>query len=103
MNTSGIEPVNDYVLIRPHVAQQKTAGGVLLPDEVLHKDQNAQTRGIVAAVSPNAFEATAIKPQVGDHVYYARYAGGTTKLPGKDGEEYILIKDFDVLARIEDD
>lgn len=98
----GLRPMEFNVLILPEAVEGKTKGGIILPDEVKDADKAAANRGLLVAVSPVAFdfaEFRDVKPQVGDHVWYARYAG--TKVKGRDGREYVLCKDRDIGAVIE--
>lgn len=108
-NPSGIRPCEYNVLVKPYEVEEKTAGGIILPDDVKKKDENAQTRGVIVAMSPMAFanpdwpsSAEGNKPCVGNMVMYARYSGATSRVDGKDGEEYILIKDNDITAVFEE-
>lgn len=108
-NPSGIRPCEYNVLVKPYVVEEKTAGGLYLPDDVKKKDENAQTKGAIVAMSPMAFanpdwpdNMNRDKPKVGDFVLYARYSGASSRVTGKDGEEYILIKDNDITAVFEE-
>lgn len=105
-NNSGIHPQEYNVLVQPIVVEEKTSGGLFLPDDIKGKDQNAQTRGIVVALSPMAFVNPdrpdgAKTPQAGDTVAYARYSGASSRITGKDDVEYIILKDIDITAIIE--
>ena len=100
-NPSGIFPTEYRVLIRPQVLEEKTKGGIIIPDERRERDQFAVLEGELVAVSPLAFsyhdwpEGTS-PPQVGDRVLFAKFAGSKQK--GADGVEYRLINDRDVTA-----
>ena len=109
LNPSGIRPCEYNVLVKPYVVEEKTSGGIILPEDVKAKDENAQTKGQVVAMSPMAFanpdwpeDMASSKPMVGETVMYARYAGASSKITGKDGVEYILIKDQDITAVFEE-
>jgi co-chaperonin GroES (HSP10) len=109
MNTSGIHPTEYNVLVEPYIAEQKTAGGLILPEEVVDKDGKAQTRGRIVDTGPMAFafddwpkDKDDQKPQIGQAIYFARYAAASSRITGKDDKEYWLIKDRDILATIED-
>jgi co-chaperonin GroES (HSP10) len=104
-NTSGIRPVEFNVLIRQRDIEARTKGGLMKPDEVVEREKSAQTRGVIVAVSPLAFNADVWpgdqpRPKPGTHVAFARYAG--TFIDGTDGVEYRVIKDKDVVAVIDD-
>lgn len=106
MNNSGITPTEYNVLVEPKVADEVTAGGVILSQSIQNLDQGAQTKGVIIAMSPMAFinpdwPEGAQLPQVGDAVSYARYAGASSKIEGKDGVDYIIIKDKEITAIID--
>jgi len=99
----GLAPTEYNVLIAPEVIEDRTAGGIFLPEQAKETDQLAQTRGRIVAVSPLAFNFDnwpddARKPSVGDVVWYGRYAG--TVIAGRDNREYRLCKDKDVGALV---
>lgn len=106
MNNSGINPTEYNVLIEPKTTEEVTAGGVILSQSIQNLDQNAQTKGVIVAMSPMAFinpdwPEDAQLPQVGDAVSYARYAGASSKIEGMDGVEYIIVKDKEITAVID--
>ena len=105
-NASGVKPTEYNVLVRPKKTEEKSKGGIILPDESRDREQFAQMEGVLVATSPLAFtyaEETewngAAKPMPGDRVLFAKYAGAVVR--GKDGVAYRLIKDKDVTAVLE--
>jgi len=97
----GLAMVEYNVLIIQEAVEEKTAGGIILTDKVKDTDQAAQQRGRLVAVSPLAFNydnypVDAIKPAVGDVVWFAKYSG--SKIDGRDGKTYIICKDKDIGA-----
>ncbi len=101
VNTSGIDPIEYKVVVRPEKAIERTKGGIVLPEVVVEKDQHAAMQGILVAVSPFAFSyeewpKSARKPQPGDRVMWARYSGIIHK--GRDGIEYRVMNDKDIMA-----
>ena len=103
MNNSGITPTEYNVLVKPRAVEETTKGGIILSQDIMNLDKNAQTRGVIVAMSPMAFvnpdwpEGSQL-PQIGDAVSYARYAGASSKIEGMDGVEYIINKDKDITA-----
>lgn len=99
-NESGIYPVEYRVLIAPIEVQEKTKGGIIIPDETKERDQFAQMKGTLVAVSPLAFTYDdwkgAEKPKPGDQVLFAKYAGAV--VDGKDGRKYRIVNDKDIAA-----
>lgn len=96
-NTSGLQPVEYKILIEPQDVEQVSDGGIVLAISTTEKEKMAQVRGKLIAVGGNAFEDWAEpKPQVGDSIWYAKYAGYVIK--GDDGKEYRLANDKDCAA-----
>lgn len=103
-NTSGITPVEFNVLVKQDEVQERTAGGLYLSGDTLDREKHAQTRGVIVAVSPLAFNEdvwpqSQPKPEAGQKVAFAKHAG--TFIDGLDGEQYRVIKDKDVVALID--
>ncbi len=104
MNTSGIEPLDLRVLVLPDPVEDKTAGGIILPDAHKEREKFATQYGTLIAVGENAWEEASArspsftKPQPGDRVVISKYGG--VMLTGKDGGEYRLMNDEDVVARV---
>ncbi|MBP5499009.1 MAG: co-chaperone GroES [Muribaculaceae bacterium] len=88
-----IKPLQDRVLIEPAQAEEKTAGGIIIPDSAKEKP----LKGIVKAVgNGKADEPMLVKP--GDAVLYGKYAGTELEL---DGEKFLMMKQSDILAIVE--
>jgi co-chaperonin GroES (HSP10) len=108
-NPSGLRPVEYNVLVEPMPVDDKI-GNILLPDQHKDREKFAQMKGRVIAQSPLAHSYAepeewvkygAEKPKPGDVVLYAKYAGVVVK-GVKDGKEYQMIKDKDILSTIEE-
>ncbi len=108
MNRTGINPIEHKVLLQPKAVEEKTVGGIFIPDTTKDTEKYRQTEGVIIAVSPLAFSyaspeeweaVNSVPPKVGQTVLYARHAGATVK--GKDGEDYLLVNDQDIVATIE--
>lgn len=104
VNTSGLQPVEYKILILPEQAEETDerlksakAAGLVLIDKTTEREKMAQVKGRLIAVGGNAFvDWIGRVPQVGDIVYFAKYAGYVIK--GDDGQEYRLANDKDVSA-----
>jgi len=101
MNPSGFEPTEFNCVVVVDKVEEKTKGGVFLPDHHKDREQSASVIGTMLAASPLAFTYEAWpegsrKPTAGDRVLIAKYAG--TIFTGKDGQEYRMCKDKDILA-----
>jgi len=90
-----LKPLSDHVVIKPLEAEEKTAGGILLPDTAKEKS----TRGEVIAVGSGRVlsNGRVIKPAVsaGDIVLYSKYAGSEIKV---DGKELKIVQENEILA-----
>lgn len=91
-----IEPLADRVVVKPLPKEEVTRSGIILPDTAKEKPQE----GEVIAVGPGRVNDEGKKipmdVKVGNKVIYARYAGTELKL---DGEEYIILRESDILAK----
>ncbi|MDA3806492.1 MAG: co-chaperone GroES [Thiomicrorhabdus sp.] len=101
VNMSGILPTGGHILVLPKVVEETTAGGIIIPRDIREKDQQAATEGMLIAVGSSAWadlDDGKAWAKVGDKISYSRYAG--VSMEGQDGEQYVLINDNDVLARL---
>lgn len=98
---AGITPVEYKVLILPEIVEEVTQGGIVLARSVVEAEQTAEVNATLVAVGGSAFDdwKDGRKPQVGDKVMVAKYSGVLCK--GKDGKEYRVINDKDILAILE--
>lgn len=87
-----IRPLADRVLIKPAAAEEKTLGGIIIPDSAKEKPLKGE---IVAVGNVTKDEEMVVK--VGDNVLYGKYAGTEIEL---DGEKYLIMRQADVLAII---
>ena len=90
-------PLGDRVVLKQVEAEETTASGIVLPGQAQEKPQQAE----VIAVGPGGVvEGKEVKMEVkvGNKVIYSKYAGTEVKL---DGEEYIIVKQNDILAIVE--
>ena len=87
-----IRPLADRVLIKPAAAEEKTLGGIIIPDSAKEKPLTGE---IVAVGNGTKDEEMVVK--VGDNVLYGKYAGTEIEL---DGEKYLIMRQADVLAII---
>lgn len=106
LNTTGIQPTEFKVLILPDPVEEVTKGGIIVPINKAEADKYATIQGRIIAMSHLAFTyATAeewgdAKPKPGDQVIFAKYAGVRHK--AKDGQEYLLVNDKDIVATVEE-
>ncbi len=101
MNTSGIEPLDLRVLVKPDPVEEVTKGGIILAPTITEKEKYATVKATLVAVGVNAFaEAKAnpafAPPVPGDRVMIAKYGG--VMIAGDDGQDYRIMNDADVVA-----
>ena len=92
MTQVNVKPLADRVLIQPAAAEQKTAGGIIIPDTAKEKPQ----RGTVVAVGPGKKDEP-LTVKVGDVVLYGKYAGTEISV---DGNDYLIMRESDIIAVI---
>jgi chaperonin GroES len=119
--STGIWPSGNRVVVQPDEVERVTEGGIIIPDADAQKHQMAQSTGTLVAIGPDAFkEYTSITErfmdnkwvpfertvtgftenfaEVGDRVAFAKYGG--LVVVGEDGQEYRLMNDMDITARV---
>jgi len=87
-----IKPLADRVLVEPAAAEEKTAGGIIIPDTAKEKPM----RGVIVAVGDGKKDEP-ITVKVGDTVLYGKYAGTELTVDGKD---YLIMREADRYAII---
>ena len=91
-------PLHDRVVIRRIEGEDKTKGGILIPDTVKEKPQE----GEVVAVGPGARDESgkliALEVKAGDRVLFGKWSGSEVKI---DGEDLLIMKETDILGVIE--
>ncbi|RHV03345.1 co-chaperone GroES [Blautia sp. OM07-19] len=90
-------PLGDRVVLKQLEAEETTKSGIVLPGQAQEKPQQAE---VIAVGSGGVVEGKEVKMEVkvGNKVIYSKYAGTEVKL---DGEEYIIVKQNDILAIVE--
>lgn len=92
MTQVNVKPLADRVLIQPSAAEQKTAGGIIIPDTAKEKPQ----RGTVVAIGPGKKDEP-LTVKVGDLVLYGKYSGTEITIEGSD---YLIMRESDIVAVI---
>ena len=87
-----VKPLADRVLVEPAAAEQRTAGGIIIPDTAKEKPQ----KGTVVAIG-NGKKDEPLTVKVGDQVLYGKYSGTEINIEGKD---YLIMRERDILAVI---
>ena len=92
-----IRPLADRLLVKRLNAEEKSAGGIIIPDSAKEKPQEGE---IIAVGNGKVLDNGTVKKMdvaVGDKVLFSKYSGSEVKL---DGQEYLLIREDDVLGII---
>jgi chaperonin GroES len=92
-----LRPLDDRVVVEPLDAEEKTSGGILLPDTAKQKPQ----QGKVVAVGPGKLlesgSRALVAVKIGDTVMYGKYAGSEVEVSGK---EFKILRESDILAKL---
>ena len=94
----GFRPLHDRVLVRRVEAEEKTAGGIIIPDSAKEKPQE----GEVVAVGPGARDDSGtlveLSVRAGDRILFGKWSGTEVKI---DGEDLLIMKESDILGVID--
>jgi chaperonin GroES len=92
-----IRPLDDRVVVEPVEAEERTAGGIVLPDTAKEKPQ----RGHVVAIGPGKLLDTGsrapLSVSIGDEVIYGKYSGSDIEV---DGHDVKILREGDILAKV---
>jgi chaperonin GroES len=91
MSKVNFTPQGDRVLVEPAAAEEKTAGGIIIPDTAKEKPQ----KGIIVAVGPGKKKDEPMTVKTGDNVLYGKYAGTEITIEGK---EYLIMRQDDIFG-----
>ena len=92
-----VRPLEDRVVIQQIEAEEKTAGGILLPDTAREKPQRGRVVAVGAGKVLEDGKRQAMAVAVGDEVLYGRYAGNEVEVGGKDLK---IMRESDILAKV---
>ncbi len=90
-----IKPLSDRVVIEPLEAEEKTSGGIYLPDTAKEKPQMGKVVAAGAGKVTDAGETVKLEVKVGDKVLYGKYSGTEVTI---EGNEYLIVRESDILA-----
>ena len=92
-----IRPLDDRIVVEPLEAEEKTAGGILLPDTAKQKPQ----RGKIVAAGPGKLlengSRVTLAVKVGDEILYGKYSGSEVEV---DGKELKILREGEILAKV---
>ena len=93
-----IRPLHDRVLVEPLVAEEKTAGGIIIPDSAQEKPQEGKIVSVGSGARGEDGKTVALDVKKGDKVLYGKWSGTEVKIDGKD---LLIMKEADIMGIIE--
>jgi len=93
-----IRPLHDRVLVKRIEAEEKTAGGLIIPDTAKEKPIQAEVVAVGAGKRDKDGKLHAPEVKAGDRILFSKYSGSEVKI---DGEEHLIMREDDILAVIQ--
>lgn len=93
-----LKPLGDRIIAKALEAEEKTAGGIVLPESAKERPQEAEVVAVGPGTQTDSGKMTPMDVKVGDKIIYGKYSGTEVKI---GAEEYIILRQDDVLAVIE--
>jgi len=93
-----VRPLNDRVLVLRIGKEEKTAGGIIIPDTVKEKPQEGKVVGVGPGKLNDKGERTLLDVKENDRVLFSKYAGTDIKI---DGVEHLILREDDILGVLE--
>ena len=93
-----IKPLEDRVVVETLAAEEKTTGGIVLPDTAKEKPQKGKIVAVGAGKLLESGERAAMSVKKGDVVIFAKFSGTEVKVSGKD---YVIMKENEILAKVD--
>src|SRR5687767_3115471 len=90
-----LKPLNDRIVVKAVAAEEKTAGGIILPDAAQEKPLEAEVIAVGPGKTLDNGKVVTLEVKPGDRVIYGKYAGTEIKL---GGDEYVILRQDDILA-----
>ncbi|TLP45605.1 MULTISPECIES: co-chaperone GroES [Cohaesibacter] len=88
-------PLHDRVVVRRLESEEKTAGGIIIPDTAKEKPSEGEVVAVGSGVRDEAGKLVALDVQAGDRVLFSKWAGTEVKI---DGEDLLIMKENDILG-----
>ena len=96
-NNMGFRPLHDRVLVRRVEAEEKTAGGIIIPDSAKEKPAEGEIVSVGSGTKAEDGKITPLDVKAGDKVLFGKWSGTEVKL---DGEDLLIMKESDILGII---
>ncbi|CCM79009.1 co-chaperone GroES [Rhizobium mesoamericanum] len=91
-------PLHDRILVRRVDTEEKTKGGIIIPDTAKEKPQEGEVLAVGAGARNDAGQIQALDVKVGDRILFGKWSGTEIKI---DGEELLIMKESDVMGIID--
>ncbi len=95
MSEIKLKPLGDRVVVKPAAAEEKTAGGIILPDTVKEKPVEGNVVAVGTGKVADDGKAIKMEVKVGDRVLYGKYSGTEVTI---SGEEYLIMRESDIFG-----
>ncbi len=93
-----IKPLHDRVLVEPLDAEEKTAGGIIIPDTAKEKPMEGMIVAVGSGAKDDDGKVTPLDVAKGDRILYGKWSGTEVKV---DGDDYLIMKESDIMGVIE--
>src|SRR5260221_13943392 len=97
--TMKFRPLHDRVVVRRVTSEEKTAGGIIIPDTAKEKPQEGEIIGVGPGARDEAGKLVPLDVKVGDRILFGKWSGTEGKI---DGVEYLIMKESDVMGILEE-
>lgn len=94
-----IKPIGDRVLVKQLEPEEKSKGGIILPDTAKEKPKEGKVKAVGTGKILENGKIQPLNVKAGDHILFSSYAGTEVRI---DDEEYLIMKEEDILAIISD-
>jgi chaperonin GroES len=91
-------PLHDRVLVRRVTAEEKSSGGIIIPDTAKEKPQEGEVVSVGAGARNEAGQVVTLDVKAGDRILFGKWSGTEVKL---DGEELLIMKESDIMGIVE--
>ncbi|ACI99974.1 MULTISPECIES: co-chaperone GroES [Rhodospirillales] len=91
-------PLHDRVVVKRVESEQKTAGGIIIPDTAKEKPQEGEIIAVGSGARDESGKLIALDVKVGDRVLFGKWSGTEVKI---DGVEYLIMKESDIMGVLE--
>lgn len=93
-----IRPLHDRVVVKAIDAEQKSKGGIIIPDTAKEKPMEGEVVAVGTGTKNEDGKTIALDVKIGDRVLYGKWSGTEVKF---DGEDYLIMKESDIMAIVE--